>query len=67
MKDAVLPRIGFPFSALIWWNLNPLAKNVGGILLRDRDLGGDQNPGLPHCSGDHRDFSDSDEKRSARH
>jgi putrescine importer len=29
--DAVLPLIGFLFCAVIWWNLNPLAKIVGGI------------------------------------
>ena len=31
LKDAVLPLIGFAFCALIWWNLNSLAKTVGGI------------------------------------
>jgi amino acid transporter len=29
--DMVLPLIGFGFCALIWWNLNTLAKTVGGI------------------------------------
>lgn len=29
--DILLPLIGFVFCALIWWNLNPLAKVVGGI------------------------------------
>ena len=29
--DVVLPLGGFAFCALIWWNLNPLAKIVGGI------------------------------------
>jgi putrescine importer len=29
--DAVLPIIGFLFCGLIWWNLNNLAKIVGGI------------------------------------
>ncbi|MFZ3263492.1 MAG: amino acid permease, partial [Terriglobales bacterium] len=29
--DAVLPAIGFCFCALIWWNLNGLAKTIGGI------------------------------------
>jgi putrescine importer len=29
--DAVLPIIGFLFCGLIWWNLNDLAKIVGGI------------------------------------
>jgi amino acid transporter len=29
--DVVLPLIGFAFCALIWWNLNGLAKTVGGI------------------------------------
>jgi putrescine importer len=29
--DAVLPLAGFAFCALIWWNLNPLAKTAGGI------------------------------------
>jgi putrescine importer len=32
IKDAALPLIGFAFCALIWWNLNSLAKTVGGIL-----------------------------------
>jgi amino acid transporter len=31
LNDAVLPLIGFAFCALIWWNLNSLAKTVGGI------------------------------------
>ena len=31
LKDAVLPLFGFVFCALIWWNLNPLAKVAGGI------------------------------------
>lgn len=31
LKDAVLPLGGFAFCALIWWNLNPLAKVAGGI------------------------------------
>src|SRR5215472_6918478 len=31
VADAVLPLIGFLFCGLIWWNLNPLAKIVGGI------------------------------------
>lgn len=30
-QDAILPLIGFAFCALIWWNLNSLAKTVGGI------------------------------------
>ena len=29
--DIVLPLLGFAFCALIWWNLNVLAKTVGGI------------------------------------
>lgn len=29
--DILLPLSGFAFCALIWWNLNPLAKFVGGI------------------------------------
>jgi amino acid transporter len=29
--DIALPLIGFGFCALIWWNLNALAKIVGGI------------------------------------
>jgi putrescine importer len=29
--DIVLPLIGFAFCASIWWNLNVLAKIVGGI------------------------------------
>jgi putrescine importer len=31
LGDAILPLIGFAFCALIWWNLNILAKIVGGI------------------------------------
>ena len=31
LRDAVLPLIGFAFCGLIWWNLNSLAKTVGGI------------------------------------
>lgn len=31
VADIVLPLLGFAFCALIWWNLNPLAKVVGGI------------------------------------
>ncbi len=31
LRDAVLPLIGFAFCGLIWWNLNSLAKAVGGI------------------------------------
>jgi putrescine importer len=31
MADIVLPLIGFAFCASIWWNLNGLAKMVGGI------------------------------------
>jgi len=31
LLDVVLPLIGFLFCSLIWWNLNPLAKTVGGI------------------------------------
>jgi amino acid transporter len=30
-RDAVLPLGGFLFCLLIWWNLNSLAKIVGGI------------------------------------
>ena len=29
--DIVLPSIGFIFCSVIWWNLNPLAKTLGGI------------------------------------
>jgi putrescine importer len=29
--DSILPLVGFAFCAAIWWNLNPLAKIVGGI------------------------------------
>jgi len=29
--DILLPLIGFAFCALIWWNLNSLAKTIGGI------------------------------------
>jgi putrescine importer len=31
VRDAILPLIGFAFCFLIWWNLNNLAKSVGGI------------------------------------
>jgi len=31
LADIVLPLLGFGFCALIWWNLNTLAKTVGGI------------------------------------
>lgn len=31
LADALLPAIGFCFCSLIWWNLNGLAKTVGGI------------------------------------
>ncbi len=29
LVDAVLPLFGFVFCAVIWWNLNPVAKKVG--------------------------------------
>ncbi|MGB6459944.1 MAG: APC family permease [Candidatus Acidiferrum sp.] len=31
LVDIILPLFGFAFCALIWWNLNPLAKTAGGI------------------------------------
>jgi putrescine importer len=31
LPDTILPLIGFIFCGLIWWNLNNLAKTVGGI------------------------------------
>jgi amino acid transporter len=31
LADIVLPLIGFAFCASIWWNLNNLAKMVGGL------------------------------------
>ena len=31
VRDALLPLVGFIFCALIWWNLNIIAKTVGGI------------------------------------
>lgn len=31
LGDAILPLIGFIFCAMIWWNLNIIAKTVGGI------------------------------------
>jgi putrescine importer len=31
IADALLPLTGFCFCALIWWNLNGLAKTIGGI------------------------------------
>jgi putrescine importer len=30
-RDSLLPLIGFLFCGLIWWNLNNLAKTVGGL------------------------------------
>jgi putrescine importer len=31
LSDIVLPLNGFVFCTLIWWNLNSLAKTIGGI------------------------------------
>lgn len=31
LRDSLLPLIGFLFCGLIWWNLNNLAKTVGGL------------------------------------
>ena len=31
LPDTILPLLGFGFCALIWWNLNTLAKVAGGI------------------------------------
>ena len=31
LADRLLPLIGFAFCALIWWNLNSLAKTIGGV------------------------------------
>jgi hypothetical protein len=31
LQDAILPLIGFLFCGLIWFNLNIIAKTVGGI------------------------------------
>ena len=31
LKDSILPLIGFLFCGWLWWNLNSLAKLVGGI------------------------------------
>ena len=31
VTNTILPLLGFAFCALIWWNLNTLAKVVGGI------------------------------------
>jgi amino acid transporter len=31
LQDAILPLIGFVVCGYIWWNLNHLAKTVGGI------------------------------------
>jgi len=31
LADALLPAVGFLFCSLIWWNLNSLAKTIGGI------------------------------------
>jgi putrescine importer len=33
VADTLLPLAGFLFCGAIWWNLNPLAKIVGGIWL----------------------------------
>jgi putrescine importer len=33
MMDIILPLVGLAFCASIWWNLNGLAKAVGGIWL----------------------------------
>lgn len=33
LADLALPLVGFVFCAAIWWNLNPIAKTVGGIWL----------------------------------
>jgi amino acid transporter len=42
LSDIVLPLTGFVFCALIWWNLNSLAKTIRRDLVR---------PGSPLCSG----------------
>jgi len=31
LADALLPAVGFLFCSLIWWNLNHLAKTIGGV------------------------------------
>jgi len=31
LADTLLPAVGFLFCSLIWWNLNSLAKTVGGM------------------------------------
>jgi putrescine importer len=31
LRDAVLPLLGFLFCGIIWWNLNNIARIVGGI------------------------------------
>ena len=31
LVDVAVPLLGFVFCALIWWNLNAVAKTVGGI------------------------------------
>jgi hypothetical protein len=31
VRDAILPLIGFLFCGVIWFNLNIIAKTVGGI------------------------------------
>jgi putrescine importer len=31
LVDVILPLAGFLFCAVIWWNLNPLAKTAGGV------------------------------------
>jgi len=33
LADTILPLAGFAFCAAIWWNLNPIAKAVGGFWL----------------------------------
>jgi putrescine importer len=31
IADTLPPLFGFAFCAVIWWNLNPIAKTIGGI------------------------------------
>ena len=53
LRDAALPLFGFVFCALIWWNLNSLAKFAGFVWFAiGRDLYRNQDPGLPQCSRD---------------
>ena len=38
LVDVAVPLLGFVFCALIWWNLNAVAKTVGGLSNNHRNL-----------------------------